>query len=63
MTALSSIYDPARWRQRAEEARRDAEQIDERSTKRALMEVAAEYERLVAILEKRAALFRAKRPE
>ena len=60
MTALSSIYDPAHWRQRAEEARRNAKQIDEPSSKRALMEVAAEYERLVTILEKRAASDRAK---
>ena len=55
MTALSSNDDPAHWRQRAEEARREAEQIDDPSTKNDLLEIAAAYERLAAIIETRSA--------
>ena len=51
MTALSSNDGPAHWRRRAEEARRDAEQIDDPSTKNALLEIAAAYERVAAIIE------------
>jgi hypothetical protein len=51
MTALSSNDDPAHWRRRAEEARREAEQIGDPSTKNALLEIAAAYERVAAIIE------------
>ena len=60
MTLPSQIVDnPAHWRQRAEEARREAEQIDDPSTKSALLEIAAAYERLVAIIEAQSASKRA----
>jgi hypothetical protein len=51
MKALSSNDDPAHWRQRAEDARREAEQIDDPSTKNDLLEIAAAYDRLAAIIE------------
>jgi hypothetical protein len=52
MTVASQIADdPAHWRQRAQEARREAEQIDDPSIKSALLEIAAAYERLAAIIE------------
>jgi hypothetical protein len=56
MTVSSQIvYDPAHWRQRAEEARREAEQIDDPSSKSDLLEIAAAFERLAAIIETRSA--------
>ena len=56
MTVPSQILDDAaHWRQRAEEARREAEQIDDPSTKSDLLEIAAAYERLAAIMEIRSA--------
>jgi hypothetical protein len=51
MTALSSNDDPAHWRRRAEEARREAEQSDDPSTKNALLEIAAAYERVAAAIK------------
>ena len=59
MTALSSNDDPAHWRQRAEDARREAGQIDDPSTKNALLEIAAAYERLASIIETGSATERA----
>jgi len=60
MTVPSQIVDaPAHWRQRADEARREAEKIDDPSTKSALLEIAAAYERLAAIIETRSASERA----
>jgi len=56
MTVPSQIvHDPAHWRRRADDARREAEQIDDPSTKRALLEIAATYERLAVIIETRSA--------
>ena len=56
MTVPSQIVDdPAHWRQRAEEARREAGRIDDPSTKIALLEIAAAYEQLVAIIEEQSA--------
>jgi hypothetical protein len=52
MTA-SPINDPAYWRQRAEEARRIADQLDDPLAKRTLLEIARSYERLSALTEAR----------
>jgi hypothetical protein len=50
MAAPSLIDEPAHWRQRAEEARREAEELSEPSIKHALMDIAAAYDRLAAIM-------------
>ena len=50
MTA-SPINDPAYWRQRAEEARRIADQLDDPLAKKTLLEIARSYERLSALTE------------
>jgi hypothetical protein len=51
MKTPSPVDDPAHWRQRAQEARRMAEHSDEPDVKKGLMEIAAAYERLVALIE------------
>jgi hypothetical protein len=40
------IYDPRHWRDRAEEARRMADQIQDHAARHAMLQVAAGYERL-----------------
>ena len=57
MTAQSPIVvaDPAHWRQRAEDARREAEQIHDPATKSVLIEIAAAYDYLAVIIEVRSA--------
>ena len=40
------IYDASHWRDRAEEARRMAKQIEDPSARDAMLQVAAGYERL-----------------
>ena len=52
MTA-SPINDPAYWRQRAEEARRIAEQLDDPLAKKTLLEIAFSYEQLSTLTEAR----------
>lgn len=53
MKAPIAINDPALWRQRAEEARRMAEQVADADARQALREVAASYERLARLAEER----------
>ena len=45
------IDDPAHWRQRAEEARRTAEQLDDSADKKTMLDIAEAYEQLVALAE------------
>ena len=45
-------HDPAHWRQRAEECRKVAKQLDDAS-KKAMLEIAQLYERLAVLAEKR----------
>jgi hypothetical protein len=45
------INDPAYWRQRADEARRMADELTDPLARQAIMEVAAAYERLAQIAE------------
>ena len=44
----------AHWRKRAEEARKLAEQMDDSDTKRSMLTIAAEYDKLTERAEKRA---------
>lgn len=44
-------HDPAHWRQRAGEARKVAEQLDEAS-KEMMLEIAERYERVATLVEK-----------
>jgi hypothetical protein len=50
----SFINDPEHWRQRAEEARRLAEQINDPAAKETMLRVAADYDRLATRAEERA---------
>lgn len=45
-------YDPAHWREMAEEARKVAERLDEASSKTLMLEIAEGYERLATLVEK-----------
>ena len=53
MNRPSPIDDPAHWRQKAEEARRTADQLTDPKTKRTMVEIATSYEQLVKIAEGR----------
>jgi hypothetical protein len=50
----SFINDPGHWRQRAEEARTIAEQMNEPQSKEAMLRIAKDYERLAERAEQRA---------
>jgi hypothetical protein len=52
MTA-PSINDPAYWRQRAEEARRTAGQVDDPLAKKTLLDIARCYEQLSILTQTR----------
>jgi hypothetical protein len=49
----SFINDPAHWRQRAEEARAIAEQMNDLNSKDAMLRIAKDYERLAERAEGR----------
>lgn len=51
MQASPHLNDPAHWRERAEEARRLADEFSDPSAKRTLLDIAAAYERLAELLE------------
>ena len=50
----SLFDDPARWRERAEEARSIAEQLNEPESSRMLLRIAEDYERLAKHADRRA---------
>src|SRR5215472_17263276 len=50
----SLFDDPARWRERAEEARSIAAQLNEPESSRMLLRIAEDYERLAKHAERRA---------
>jgi hypothetical protein len=50
----SFINDPGHWRQRAEEARRIADQMNDSQSKDAMLRIAKDYERLAERAEQRA---------
>jgi hypothetical protein len=51
MTTPSSVDDPTHWRQRAEDARRDADRHDDPYIKRELIDIAAAYEEVARHIE------------
>ena len=53
MDAKSQINDPALWRQRAEEARRTAEQLNDAVSQKVLRDMADLYEQLARLVETR----------
>jgi hypothetical protein len=53
MDAKSQINDPVVWRQRAEEARRTAEQLDDAISQKVLRDMADLYEQLARRVETR----------
>jgi hypothetical protein len=50
----SIIDDPEHWRSRAEEARSGAEQLSDPESKRTMLRIASDYERLAEHAELRA---------
>jgi hypothetical protein len=50
----SFINDPEHWRQRAEEARTIADQMNDPQSKEAMLKIAEDYERLGERAERRA---------
>ena len=55
MDVNSEITDPAYWRQRAEEARRIAEQLSDPVSQQTMRDIAAAYEQLAEIAQARRA--------
>jgi hypothetical protein len=55
MSTLPKIDDPAYWRRRSEEAHRTADRLDDPVAKKMMLDIAASYERLVALTEARLA--------
>ena len=53
MNKPSLADDPAHWQQRAEEARRIADQLDDLTAKNTMRDIALSYERLAALAEKK----------
>lgn len=51
MTTPSSVNDPAHWRQRAEDARRDADRHDDPYIKQELNDIATTYEEVARHIE------------
>lgn len=49
------INDPAYWRERAEEARRIAEQLPDPVSKDAMLDISRSYDNLAKIIEERPA--------
>ena len=50
-TSASGEADPAHWRQRAQQARRDAEDMLDSVSKKTLIEIAYAYEQLAILAE------------
>jgi hypothetical protein len=55
MPKLPLTQDPAHWLQRAKEARRIAEQLDDPIAKQTMQEIARSYEHLATLAEGRIA--------
>jgi hypothetical protein len=47
------IDDPSHWRQRAQEARAEADKMSDAELKQTMLEIAAAYDRLAEIAERR----------
>jgi hypothetical protein len=59
MLGTRMIDDPSHWRQRAQEARAEADKLGDASMKQTMLEIAASYERLAEIAERRTTAKRA----
>ena len=53
MQTRANLDDAAHWRKRAEEARRIASQLDDPVARQTMLEIAAAYENLAAIVAAR----------
>jgi hypothetical protein len=53
MPTRSLLNDPAHWRQRAQEARSIADQLDDPAAKQTMLEIAQQYEQLANVAETR----------
>ena len=53
MHAPAEINDPAYWRQRGEEARRAAGQLEDPVAKETMLEIAQSYEQLASLAQSR----------
>jgi hypothetical protein len=51
MTTPPSVDDPGHWRQRAEDARREADRYTDPLVKQALLDIARAYEELASMIE------------
>lgn len=51
MKTSPMIDDPVRWRQRAEESRRTADQLDDPVAKKTMLDIADAYEQLATLAE------------
>ena len=51
MQTLSIVDDPTHWWQRAEEAHRVADQLDDPIAKKTMLDVARSYDQLAALAE------------
>jgi hypothetical protein len=51
MQSQSIVDDPTHWRQRAEEAYRVADQLDDPIARKTMLDVAGSYEQLAALAE------------
>jgi hypothetical protein len=47
-----TLNDPVHWRRRAAETRSIADQLDDPAAKKAMLEIAEQYERIAAIAQK-----------
>ena len=54
MDTKSQIKDPALWRQRAQEARRTAEQLNDAVSQKVLRDIATSYEQVAKLVEAQA---------
>jgi hypothetical protein len=54
MDTKSQINDPALWRQRAQEARRTAEQLNDAVSQKVLRDIATSYEQVAKLVEAQA---------
>jgi len=50
----STLNDPVHWRRRAAEARSMADQLDDPAAKKAMLEIAEQYEQIAAMAQQRA---------
>jgi hypothetical protein len=55
MLGMRMTDDSAHWRQRAQQARAEADKMDDPDAKQTLLEIAAAYEQLAVLVERKRA--------